>query len=410
MTIGELLETRDEDNSGMKRCNSFCDYTNEDLFKAVKEKNSVKIRCLINNGVDVKSKDEDGWTALMYAVDDKDKAISRLLIELGADVNIRNDEGQPALMNAIFINAIEIAKILIKNGADFNILDNAGQTPLMIAALSNVKEIGELLILEGADINVKDESGRDAIYIANKSWGSKKYDYFLNTKPTNNEINIKRTVYYLNNYYKIREFGNFIYLTDFMSSYKQKYGYKIEMPEIEEALRIINETYSDRVLKLIDYEKILMYPNSIEIKKFFSSQLNTNRHMKVCEIQKLFYEKYNWHLEKNDLTDSINRFNDDDKNPFCIEINGSFFQIQEYEIQSVKTVPGASLNSQWSNPMQVITTDRGVYIDNVPNSQFGFFNDANPGYDWSKLIGQTISNVKIYRSRGYNWINYRYVK
>ncbi len=79
--------------------------------------------------------------------------------------------------------------------------------------------------------------------------------------------------------------------------------------------------------------------------------------------------------------------------------------MSEYEIKSVKIVSGENLNPSWHTPMQIIKTDKGTFIDNLPGGQFGFFRVANPGYDWKSLIGQTISNVKIFHSRGYNWIN-----
>lgn len=79
----------------------------------------------------------------------------------------------------------------------------------------------------------------------------------------------------------------------------------------------------------------------------------------------------------------------------------------EYKILSVKVVSGNSLNSRWSSPMQIVTTDKGKFIDNVPSNQFGYFRVATPGYDWSKLVGQTTNHVKIFYSRGHRWINYQ---
>ena len=57
--------------------------------------------------------------------------------------------------------------------------------------------------------------------------------------------------------------------------------------------------------------------------------------------------------------------------------------------------------------MQIVTTDKGKFIDNVPSNQFGYFRVATPGYDWSKLVGQTTNHVKIFYSRGHRWINYQ---
>ena len=76
-------------------------------------------------------------------------------------------------------------------------------------------------------------------------------------------------------------------------------------------------------------------------------------------------------------------------------------------ILSVKIVTGESLNKTWKTPMQVIETDKGTFIDNIPDEQFGFFKRANPGYDWKQLIGKEVSTIKIFHSKGYDWLNYQ---
>ena len=79
----------------------------------------------------------------------------------------------------------------------------------------------------------------------------------------------------------------------------------------------------------------------------------------------------------------------------------------EYEIRSVKIVDGETLNSRWHSKMQIIETDRGTFIDNIPNKQFGYYGTAKAGYDWSSLIGKKVNNVRIFHSRGFEWINYQ---
>lgn len=81
--------------------------------------------------------------------------------------------------------------------------------------------------------------------------------------------------------------------------------------------------------------------------------------------------------------------------------------MEKYKIRAVKIVNGESLNSRWHTKMQIITTDKGDFIDNIPKKQFGYYNIAKPGYNWNQLIGQKMSNVKIFYSRGYKWINYQ---
>ncbi|BDD89185.1 hypothetical protein [Desulfofustis limnaeus] len=77
-----------------------------------------------------------------------------------------------------------------------------------------------------------------------------------------------------------------------------------------------------------------------------------------------------------------------------------------YDIISVKVVEGKVLNSLWQSNMQIIETDKGVYIDNMPNRQFGAQErGAKPGFDWVSNVGKTVHNVKIFESRGFQWLN-----
>ena len=76
-----------------------------------------------------------------------------------------------------------------------------------------------------------------------------------------------------------------------------------------------------------------------------------------------------------------------------------------YLIKSVRIVSGRTLNPRWKTDMQVIETDKGTFIDNVPSAQFGYFRVANPGYNWQSLVGKRVSSVRIFVSCGRKWIN-----
>lgn len=79
--------------------------------------------------------------------------------------------------------------------------------------------------------------------------------------------------------------------------------------------------------------------------------------------------------------------------------------METHKIISVKIVTGSSLSSRWHNDMQVIETDKGSFIDNIIGTQFGYFKDANPGYNWASKIGGQVDNIKIYNHAGYKWLN-----
>ncbi len=79
--------------------------------------------------------------------------------------------------------------------------------------------------------------------------------------------------------------------------------------------------------------------------------------------------------------------------------------METHKIISVEIVSGSSLNNNWQNDMQKIETDKGSYIDNMEGGQFGFFKDANPGFDWSSKIGKTVEKIKVFHHGGFKWLN-----
>lgn len=79
----------------------------------------------------------------------------------------------------------------------------------------------------------------------------------------------------------------------------------------------------------------------------------------------------------------------------------------EYLIKSVRVVDGNILNPHWKGKIQLVVTDKGEYIDNMPGEQFGNFEKAKPGYDWEKRIGEKVVDAVIFKSAGYLWINYQ---
>jgi len=85
-------------------------------------------------GVDVNTKDKEGWSPLRYAAQYGYNEIVELLISSGADVNTIDEEGETPLHKAAMMNHWEIIKLLIANGADVNAIVKSGifkgNTPL----------------------------------------------------------------------------------------------------------------------------------------------------------------------------------------------------------------------------------------------------------------------------------------
>jgi len=75
-----------------------------------------------------------------------------------------------------------------------------------------------------------------------------------------------------------------------------------------------------------------------------------------------------------------------------------------YYIEDVQVVSGSEFNSNWHSDIQKVITNKGIYIDNVTNPENLML---TPGFDWSSVIGMTVSDAVINHSRGCNWINKR---
>ena len=79
--------------------------------------------------------------------------------------------------------------------------------------------------------------------------------------------------------------------------------------------------------------------------------------------------------------------------------------MEKYKILSVKIVAGKTLKPEWNSNMQIIKTDKGEFIDNLPGKQHGFFKTAAPGFNWEPHIGKIVDGIRIFDYSGYKWLN-----
>ena len=170
------------------------------LMKAVKNGNDWEIRSLLESGADVNVKDNDGWSALMYAVRYQNNLeVVRLLLRNGADMTAMNKYGSspldlaatyssnPEILRSIlkefkggqgeifraFVfsitsdvgnHASQLAKlqVFVDRGIQLNRFYE-GKTPLMYAAgYSSSTDVIEFLLDNGAAVSIRDSSGKKA--------------------------------------------------------------------------------------------------------------------------------------------------------------------------------------------------------------------------------------------------------
>ena len=128
---------------------------------------SEAVAFLLSLGVDVNSKNKEGWTALLLAADQEDRgSVVRTLLDRGADVNARCDcpgyasGGWTALMIASREGRGEIVSMLVAKHADVNLKNNQGRSALALAAAHDRADVVRTLLDTGANVNAQDAEGR----------------------------------------------------------------------------------------------------------------------------------------------------------------------------------------------------------------------------------------------------------
>ena len=103
---------------------------------------------------------------LTLAIQNKDPLMVLILHKLGVNIRSMNEYGRSALSSAVLEEDQDMVQTLIELGAGSNDIDEHGQTPLTVAALTQNLKMIQLLYNLGADINMVDEEGRSALTLA----------------------------------------------------------------------------------------------------------------------------------------------------------------------------------------------------------------------------------------------------
>ena len=142
------------------------------LHEAADKGDIDTLRALLEEGVDINTKNEAGYTALYHAVHMNKLDATRFLIEHGASTDVYDHNDRSMLDFTVSINHIDpsITKLLIDAGMDVN-----RATPIsMITPLHSVTkgptqtglDKAKLLIDAGADVNAENYQGHTPLYYA----------------------------------------------------------------------------------------------------------------------------------------------------------------------------------------------------------------------------------------------------
>jgi uncharacterized protein len=129
------------------------------LIDAAKKPDTVAVRALLKQKIDVNAREGDGATALHWAAHWDDLEAADLLLVAGANVNAAEDNGGTPLWIACTGGSAAMVNRLLKAGANPNAAPISGETPLMAASRAGNLDAVKALLIHGADVNAT-EHGR----------------------------------------------------------------------------------------------------------------------------------------------------------------------------------------------------------------------------------------------------------
>ncbi len=125
------------------------------------------IRLLVENSVDINAQNKAGMTVLMKYARTENVEMVRTLLSLGAKIELRDLRGRTAFIHSIQSSHTNIAQVLLEKGADLEARDNRGWTALMYASESSYKpDIVQLLLRRNANVHHQIAAGESALLLA----------------------------------------------------------------------------------------------------------------------------------------------------------------------------------------------------------------------------------------------------
>jgi outer membrane protein OmpA-like peptidoglycan-associated protein len=121
------------------------------LNDAVRARDLKLAQFLIDQKIDLNTKDIYGYTPLHIAVRLKEYEITELLIQNGGNVNTFDNYQDTPLLDSTRDNYTELSKLLICNGAQRDVVDSHKMSPLHNSSKNNNIPISEMLIAENLD-------------------------------------------------------------------------------------------------------------------------------------------------------------------------------------------------------------------------------------------------------------------
>ena len=110
----------------------------DDLVKAASTGNLPRVHALLEEGVDVDLKNNNGTSALIVSIEEGHEEVVLTLLNRGANVD-QAKNGVTALIRASSNGQEAIVQALLAKGANVNLTDDFGGTPLKYAKTQKIK-------------------------------------------------------------------------------------------------------------------------------------------------------------------------------------------------------------------------------------------------------------------------------
>ena len=152
----ERLDLEDKDATGMSK-----------LHRAVRAHNLLLVRSLIGQGANLRSRTNDGKTALHYASLESSQGLDMMRVLLESEdkdiMNLGDDNGQTPLHYAAERDFTDGIKLMVEYGVDTDITDNYGFSPYLWAVIAGQRSATRLLLTLGVDVNSTSADGKSAL-------------------------------------------------------------------------------------------------------------------------------------------------------------------------------------------------------------------------------------------------------
>ena len=145
---GQSRTKTKEQESSSTEVKSVIDAPEIDIQAAILSDDLEAVEQHINAGTDLNKKDAmSGSTPLITAASFGKNRISQALIDAGVDLTLKNNDGATALHTAAFFCRVEIVQMLMDAKADKTVKNNFGMTPResVMGPFVDIKPIYEML-------------------------------------------------------------------------------------------------------------------------------------------------------------------------------------------------------------------------------------------------------------------------